>query len=269
MTGFAANWFATNLAVTAAVDLALFLATWLAGRRLGRWNVVDVTWGLSFTTLAVTSYLWSSQVPGGSLLRRVLTLTLTAVWGLRLSGYIAARSRGKGEDPRYAEILSHAPGSQDWYALRIVILPQAVLSWIVSMPVQMAMYERAPAGPLIWIGTAVWAAGLFFEAVGDAQMASFRRDPDNRGLVMDRGLWRYTRHPNYFGDACVWLGLFLVAASAWPGVTTFVSPLAMLYFLYFKSGKGLLERNLARSRPGYRDYMRRTSGFIPLPPRGR
>ena len=269
MTGFASDRFLTGLALTAAVVAALFLATWATGRRLGRWNVVDVTWGLSFALIAATAFGWSTQVPNGNLLRRGLALALTAIWGLRLSGYIALRSRGKGEDPRYAEILDKAPGNRDGYALRIIILPQAFLTWFVSLPVQVTMYERGPLGPLAWVGVAVWAVGFFFESVGDAQMSAFRNDPDQKGRVMDRGLWRYTRHPNYFGDACVWLGLYLLAAAEWPGALTFLSPLAMFYFLYYKSGKGLLEKRMADSRPGYRDYMDRTSGFVPLPPRAR
>lgn len=269
MTGFATGVFATGLAVTGGVVGAAFLLTWVVARALGRWNVVDVTWGASFALVAVASFIWSSRVADAGLLRRSLALALTVVWAARLSGYIAVRSRGNGEDPRYAEILERAPGSRDAYALRIVILPQAVLSWLVSLPVQVAMYERGAVGPLVWVGAAVWAVGLFFESVGDAQMSAFRRDRARRGTVMDSGLWRYTRHPNYFGDACVWFGLFLLAAGEWPGVATLVSPLIMLYFLYYKSGKGLLEKRMADSRPGYREYMRRTSGFLPLPPRGR
>ena len=268
MSGFATHWFLTGLALTAAANLVVFLATWMVGRKVGRWNVVDTTWGLSFAVVAAVSFGWSIQADGDAT-RRVLVLALTVVWGLRLAGYIGVRSRGKGEDPRYAEILARAPGNRDVYALRIVILTQAFLSWLVSMPVQVAMYERAPGTGLMWAGVALWAVGFFFESVGDAQMARFRNDPANRGKVMDRGLWRYTRHPNYFGDASVWLGLYLIAASRWPGVTTFLSPVAMLYFLYFKSGKGLLERNMADSRAGYREYMQRTSGFVPLPPRRR
>jgi steroid 5-alpha reductase family enzyme len=158
-------------------------------------------------------------------------------------------------------------GSTQVRALTIIFGPQAFLSWFVSLPVQIAMYLRAPTGWLTGVGVAVWAVGIFFEAVGDAQMAAFRADPANRGQIMDRGLWRYTRHPNYFGDAAVWTGLFLIAAQRWPGVTTVASPFAMLYFLYFKSGKGLLEKSMAANRPGYREYMERTSGFFPLPPR--
>jgi steroid 5-alpha reductase family enzyme len=189
------------------------------------------------------------------------------VWGLRLAGFIGLRSRGKGEDPRYEKIMARGSGSTTVKALKVIFLPQAVISWLVSIPVQLAMYLKGPAGALAWVGAAVWCFGLFFEAVGDAQMAAFRSDPANKGTIMDRGLWRYTRHPNYFGDATVWTGLYLIAAGRWPGAVTFFSPLLMLYFLYFRSGKAMLEKMMAKSRPGYREYMERTSGFIPLPPR--
>jgi steroid 5-alpha reductase family enzyme len=131
------------------------------------------------------------------------------------------------------------------------------------------MYERSAAGAVLWAGVAVWAVGLFFEAVGDAQLAAFRRDERNRGTVLDRGLWRFTRHPNYFGDACVWFGLWLASAQQWPGLATVLSPVAMTWFLVAKTGKPLLESQLARTRPGYADYVRRTSGFVPWPPRSR
>ena len=264
--GFVTSRFLTGLAVSAGVSALVFAVAWLAARRAGRWNVVDVAWGLSFVLVGAASFGWSAPAPA-SAARRVLVLVLVAVWGLRLAGYIWLRSRGRGEDPRYAAIMSRARGSQTVHALRVVFAPQALLAWFISLPVQAAMYERNGPGALTWAGAAVWAVGLFFEAVGDAQMAAFRRDPANRGQVMDRGLWRYTRHPNYFGDATVWVGLYLVAASTWEGALTVLSPLAMLYFLYFKSGKGLLEKDLSRSKPGYADYVRRTSGFLPLPPR--
>jgi steroid 5-alpha reductase family enzyme len=269
VTGSATHWFLTGLALTAGAEVALFLLTWMVGRTVGRWNVVDVTWGLSFVVVAAVSFAWSAQAVGASGTRRALALALPVVWGLRLAGYIAVRSRGKGEDPRYEEILSRAPGSRAAYALRVVMLPQAFLSWLVSIPVQLAMYERpsTAASVVMAAGCALWAVGVVCETVGDAQMAAFRGDPANKGKVMDRGLWRYTRHPNYFGDACVWFGLYLLAFWPWPGPLALVSPLTMLYFLYFRSGKGLLEKSMAESRPGYREYMQRTSGFVPLPPR--
>jgi steroid 5-alpha reductase family enzyme len=164
-------------------------------------------------------------------------------------------------------MLRKATGSRAAWALRNVFLLQAVIAWFVSLPVQVAMAERSSVGVLTWIGVAVWVVGVFFEAVGDAQMAAFRRDDSRRGQVMDRGLWRYSRHPNYFGDACVWTGLWLVSAQQWQGVLTVLSPAVMVWFLAFKTGKPLLEASMARTKPGYADYMRRTSGFVPLPPR--
>ncbi len=266
MAGFAADRFLTGLAVTAGVSVVLFAATFVAARRAGRWNVVDVAWGASFVLIGVASFVWSAPA-GASGTRRVLVLVLVTVWGTRLAAYIWWRSRGSGEDPRYAAMVRRATGSPSAYALEVIFAPQAFLAWFVSLPVQAAMYNRAGPDALTWIGTALWAVGMFFESTGDAQMAAFRRDPANRGQVMDRGLWHYTRHPNYFGDATVWFGLYLIAASCWPGALTFLSPAVMLYFLYFKSGKGLLEKNLSDAKPGYADYVRRTSGFLPLPPK--
>lgn len=268
MTGFASGRFLTGMAVTAAVSIGLFLAAWIAAKKVGRWNLVDTLWGAAFVAIAVASFIWSGTV-GASTSRRVLVLVLVGIWGSRLAGYIGWRSRRAGEDPRYAAIMQRSRGSESLYALTVIFLPQAVIAWLVSLPTQIAMYQRAGPGPLVWIGAAVWAVGLFFEAVGDAQMSAFRSDPANRGQVMDRGLWHYTRHPNYFGDATVWVGLYLVAASTWPGPLTIASPIAMLYFLYFKSGKALLEKDLSSSKPGYASYVERTSGFFPLPPRGR
>jgi steroid 5-alpha reductase family enzyme len=129
------------------------------------------------------------------------------------------------------------------------------------------MYIRSGWSVLAFVGIAVWAIGLYFEAVGDAQMGAFRGDPSNKGQVMDRGLWRYSRHPNYFGDATVWAGLFLIAAEHWIGALTFASPVLMAWFLSFKTGKPLLEKQMAKTKPGYAAYMERTSGFFPLPPK--
>jgi steroid 5-alpha reductase family enzyme len=135
------------------------------------------------------------------------------------------------------------------------------------LPVQVALFVPRPPGVLCWVGAALWAVGLFFETVGDWQLTRFRADPANRGTVLDHGLWRYTRHPNYFGDACVWWGLFLCVADTPLGWATVVSPLVMTYLLANGSGKPMLERQLANAKPGYAEYVARTSGFLPLPPR--
>ncbi|MER5596200.1 DUF1295 domain-containing protein [Streptomyces sp. NPDC002265] len=233
-------------------------------RRLHR--IVDVAWGLGFTAVALVSC--AASAGEGDTGRRVLVTVLTSVWGLRLAGHIARRGRGHREDPRYEALLAKAPGSRDLYALRMVYLLQGALVWLVSLPVQAAQYVRTEPSGLAWAGTALWAAGLFFEAVGDAQLARFKAEPANRGLIMDRGLWRYTRHPNYFGDFCVWWGLYLIACdSGAAAAVSLVSPVVMSFLLIRGSGKPLLERHMA-GRPGYARYAARTSGFLPRPPRG-
>ena len=151
-------------------------------------------------------------------------------------------------------------------SLATVFLLQGALMWVISLPIQVAAAQPERLGPLDAVGGAVWAVGIFFEAAGDHQLARFRADPANAGLVMDRGLWRYTRHPNYFGDVMVWWGIYLVALSTWYAWWTIVSPLVMSTLLISVSGKQLLERRMRR-RPGYAEYVARTSGFFPLPPR--
>ncbi|WP_431682452.1 DUF1295 domain-containing protein [Kitasatospora sp. KL5] len=259
--------FAVNLAATAGAALAVLLAALAVGLRTGRHRTVDVAWGLAFTAVALTGYGLSAGYGDDG--RRLLATVLTAVWGVRLSVHIALRARGTGEDPRYERMLARKPPgrARTLYAVRTVYLLQAALVWFVSLPVQAAQYLPDPPGPLAWAGTAVWAVGLFFEAVGDRQLTRFKADPANRGRIMDRGLWRYTRHPNYFGDACVWWGLFLLAADAPIGWAFVASPLLMTWLLAFGSGKPLLERRMSSGRPGWDAYAARTSGFVPLPPR--
>jgi steroid 5-alpha reductase family enzyme len=255
-----------SLAATLGAAAAVLLAAFAVGALSGVHRHVDVAWGLAFSAVAATGYGLSAGHgdPG----RRLLVLLLVLAWGLRLSAHIWWRGRGAPEDPRYARMLAKAPPERrTWYALRTVYALQAVIVWLVSLPVQVALLVPRPPGALVWAGVALWAVGLFFEAVGDRQLSRFRADPANRGRVLDHGLWRYTRHPNYFGDACVWWGLFLCAADVPLGWATLVSPLAMTYLLANGSGKPMLERQLASSKPGYAEYTARTSGFLPWPPR--
>ncbi len=200
-------------------------------------------------------------------MRRTLVLAMTALWGLRLATHIALRSRGHGEDPRYEALMAKAPGNPNLYAFRKIYLTQGAVMWFVSLPVQVAVFETPAIGWIAWVGVAVWALGMFFETVGDWQLSRFRNDPASKGQVLDTGLWRYTRHPNYFGDACAWWGISLVSFDAWPGILTVLSPLAMTWLLARGTGKPLLEKDIASRRPGYADYVRRTSGFVPLPPK--
>ncbi|GAA4591110.1 DUF1295 domain-containing protein [Planotetraspora phitsanulokensis] len=257
-----------NLLVTAAAVVVTMLATMAYALRTGAQSIVDTVWGLGFVVVAAVSFVTSQLLGDGLDARRVLVLVLTALWGVRLGTHIHTRNRGKGEDPRYAALMRKNTGPVVPYVIRTIYWPQGAIMWVVSLPVQVAMYETAPLGVVTWIGVALWVVGLLFESIGDLQLSRFRADPANRGKVMDRGLWAWTRHPNYFGDATVWWGLSLVACAHWAALLTVVSPLLMTHMLVNRSGKALLERRMARSRgPEYADYLARTSGFLPRPPR--
>ncbi|MFG3281544.1 DUF1295 domain-containing protein [Streptomyces sp. NPDC048111] len=266
MNPFAWDAFAQGLGWTAVTALAVMLATFAIALVLGVHRVVDVAWGAAFAAVAVVSLAVSAGEGDGA--RRLLVTALTVVWGLRLAVHIARRGRGHGEDPRYEAMLGRAPGNRNLYALRMIYLLQGGLVWLVSLPVQAAQYAPRPLSALAWAGAALWLVGLFFEAVGDAQLARFKADPAHRGRIMDQGLWRLTRHPNYFGDFCVWWGLFLIAGDGgWrAAAVSVVSPLVMSALLIKGSGKRLLERHMA-GRPGWDAYAARTSSFFPWPPR--
>ncbi|MGW0310593.1 DUF1295 domain-containing protein [Streptomyces flavidovirens] len=265
MSGFPWAGLAANLAPAAGAAFAVMLTVFVLATVRGTHRLVDVAWGLAFTAVAVVTYVVSAG--HGDDTRRLLVTMATAVWGVRLAAHIARRGRGHGEDPRYERILGKAPGNRTLYAFRMVYLLQGTLVWIISLPVQAAQYAPAPVGPLTFAGIAVWATGLFFEAVGDYQLARFKADPGHAGRVMDRGLWSWTRHPNYFGDFLVWWGLFLMACGSWQGaVASLVSPVLMSVLLIRGSGKRLLEAHMS-GRPGYAQYVARTSGFFPRPPR--
>lgn len=252
------------LAVSAGVLLACMLALWLLSIPLKDASIVDIFWGPGFALAAWTSF----ALAGGAPARRWLVAALTTVWALRLGAYLFWRKRGEGEDPRYTALIDHlGPERRHWTTFTRVFLLQGALMWVVALPVMAAMVWREPLGVFAWLGAALWLAGFAFEAVGDWQMARFKADPANGGKVMDKGLWRYTRHPNYFGDACLWFGFWLIACDHPFGFALVVSPLLMTYFLVRVTGKALLERRLKRKNPAYAAYIARTSGFFPLPPR--
>nr|WP_246283555.1 DUF1295 domain-containing protein [Nocardioides perillae] len=247
-----------------------------AAWRSSRVAVVDVTWGVGFVLAALAGAVVGVAVDGSDGARRWLLAAVVAVWGLRLAWHIRGRAQGHGEDPRYAELIGVRPEEdrRAWFVLgvRKVFVVQAVALWLISWPVQVGQALPVASWWLVGVGVAVTAVGVVFEAVGDAQLAAYKRVPKaERPPVMDTGLWRYTRHPNYFGDACVWWGLWLAGglASGWvPGLATLVAPVAMTWFLVFATGARLLERTMAQ-RPGYPEYAARTSMFVPLPPKRR
>lgn len=256
----------TSLLVGLATVAVLMTITALVARAVGRVAVVDIAWGLGFVAVAATTAL----VGDGDATRRWLVLVLVGLWGARLAWHIRRRAVGHGEDPRYEQLLGGPVGEVGFgVAVRKVFLVQGFALWSISLPVQVGAALAVDWWPVVVAGALLWLVGLVFESVGDAQLAAYKADPD-RGPVMDRGLWRYTRHPNYFGDACVWWGLWLVGglASGWlPGLLTVLAPVAMTYFLVFATGARLLERTMMQ-RPGYPEYAARTSMFFPLPPRG-
>ncbi len=260
------------LLINAVVIAATLLVLWQVAARIGDVSFIDAVWGAGMALLAAVSWVQLAQ-PGQ---RASLIAAMALIWGLRLGLHLYTRWRASGEDPRYARMLGKAreQGRYGRAALTVVFAPQAVLLFVTSLPAQMGVLASgAPAqiGLLAWAGLALWLVGMMFETVGDAQLKAFRNDPASKGKVLDTGLWRYTRHPNYFGDACVWWGIWLAAADAglWVALASIVGPLFLTFTLTKWSGKPLLEKGLARTRPGYADYVARTSGFFPLPPKRR
>ena len=258
-----------SLPVSLAALLVLLAVTFLIGVRQRRHVVIDAAWGLGFVVVALAAFAQSASSGDGG--RRILLLVLTALWGLRLAGYLVRRMRDGHEDPRYDALLAASGGARgsrarNLYAIRRVYLPQAVVLFLVSMVQQVGMFETGGLTWVAWLGVLVWAVGLFFEAAGDWQLARFRADASKRGSILGGGVWAWTRHPNYFGDSAVWWGLFLVTASSWPGLVTVLSPVLMTWALVARTGKALTEKRMT-GRPGYAEYVARTSGFFPRPPR--
>lgn len=257
MSAVIGPWLAA-LGVIASVAFVAWIVS-LVRRDVG---IVDGLWSLFFLAAGLTTWWY---VDAGSA-RPALVLALLAIWALRLSAHIFIRNHGQPEDYRYREMRErNAPF--EWKSLYLVFGLQAALAWLIALPLIVAI--ASPTGALGWLdGLAVllWLTGFVFEAGGDWQLAQFRRDPDNRGKVMASGLWRYTRHPNYFGDFCIWWAyyLFAVAAGGW---WTIVSPLLMSVLLLKVSGVALLEKSIGDRRPGYADYVATTNAFFPGPSR--
>lgn len=251
------------MAISAVVVAAFMLCAWLVSLRLRDASVVDVGWGLGIVVVA-----WTCFAAGdGSGARTWIAVALASAWGLRLSAHLAARKlRGEGEDFRMAELRTRYGERFPLVSLFRVFLFQGMGMWVVSLPLQAAQAPETGLGPLDAVGIAVWAAGMAFEVAADVQLARFRADPASRGRVMDRGVWRWSRHPNYFGELCVWVGLCLVALATGDAWWAVASPLMMAIVLLRISGVAAMEAHMAR-RPGYAEYVRRTSAFVPLPPR--
>lgn len=245
-----------------AVMIGMAIGVWALACAKRNAGIVDIFWSLFFLAAALTHATHPVAASG----RAYLVLVLTAVWATRLSLYLTFRTWGAAEDRRYQAIRARNEPGFAWKSLYLVFGLQAVLAWIISTPLAAAIHSTTPLGAMDLAGAGIVAFGIVFQAVADGQLARFKADPRNADRVMDRGLWRYSRHPNYFAECCVWWGFFLIAAAAgaWWSV---VSPLLMTLLLLRISGVALLEKDISERRPAYRDYIRRTSAFVPLPPR--
>jgi steroid 5-alpha reductase family enzyme len=255
------------LLVNAAILGAAMTLLWTIAARIKDVSFIDAVWGGAMAALGVLS--WIQLQPRGP--RASLIAALTLIWGARLGWHLYTRWIKHGEDRRYARMLGKAKREGRYgRAAAGVFGGQAVLLYITCLPAQIGVLASAaaPIGPLALAGAALWLLGFAFETVGDHQLTRFRADPANAGKVLSSGLWRYTRHPNYFGDACVWWGIWLAAAEAgwWTALVTLAGPLFLTFTLTRWSGKPLLEKRMDERRPEYADYVRRTSGFIPWPP---
>ena len=254
-------------AINAVFVLGMMVALWALSVVIRDSSIADIFWGLGF--VFIIGFTW--QISEGVAARRMLVAVLTILWGLRLAGYIGWRNWG-AEDPRYQRFRQHVESKGGNYALHSLVhiyLLQGFFMWLVSLVLIFSMAVDTPRdlGWLAWLGTALWIVGMYFETVSDIQLARFLGNPENKGKVMGQGLWRYTRHPNYFGEACVWFGFFLIAVENPWGIVTIISVATIYYALLGPSGKGLVERRMSKKRPDFEAYKQRTSGFFPLPPK--
>lgn len=256
-----------SILLTCLLILVIFMsALWLLSLALKNASIVDIFWGPGFVLAA---WVYFALTPEGYTPRKLLLLALVTVWGLRLGIYIGLRNIGKPEDARYRAWREAAGAKWWWLSYFQVFLLQGAIMWFIALPLAVAQYAPSPDSLTLLdiLAVLVWGIGFFFETVGDWQLARFKGDPANKGKVMRSGLWRYTRHPNYFGDAVVWWGHFLVALSVPGGFLTVLSPAAMTYLLRRVSGVALLERSLTQTKPGYAEYIASTNAFFPGKPR--
>ncbi|MCB9478549.1 MAG: DUF1295 domain-containing protein [Deltaproteobacteria bacterium] len=249
----------------AAAVAAMMIVFWIVSVVRRDVSIVDSLWGPGFLVLILVA----GYCGEGSSARTSLLTAVVALWSVRLSAYITRRNWGEGEDYRYREIRARH-GEGFWFkSLYIVFGLQGLLMLIIGAPL-LAVATLPSAPPFVagdYLGVALFGVGFFFEAVGDRQLARFKADPANKGRVMDQGLWRYTRHPNYFGETLIWWGFFLLALPVSIGKYLVFSPMLMTFLLLRVSGVSLLEKGMVERRPQYADYIRRTSAFIPMPPK--
>ena len=256
------------LGINAAILVACFVGLWLISLKTRDVTPVDSFWAFGMVIMAITSFAFATGDPQ----RKLLLLALTTAWGLRLGSYMFWRWRDHGSDRRYVALLGKAQERRGWSFAKasalLVFATQAPLLFVVCLPAQLGMVDTVPSlGTLAIAGAALSLFGTLFETIGDFQLLRFKRNPANQGQVMDRGLWRFTRHPNYFGDACAWWGIWLVAAETSTGLFAVVGPILLTWTLMKWSGAPTVEGKMHKTKPGYAEYVRRTSGFVPWFPK--
>ena len=249
-----------------ATVLTALTVVWTISVRLRDASIADICWGLGFVLLA---WLYCFLSPAALTPRSWLVAALITLWGARLSRHIFRRNHGEGEDPRYRAMRASHGRAFWWRSLFTVFWLQGAILWFVALPLLIAVRATQPAAltAVDGLGILLFSVGFAFEVVGDYQLARFRAESSNRGTVLDHGLWRYTRHPNYFGDATMWWGMYAMAAATPHGWLTVLSPSLMTWLLMRVSGVTLLENGLKASKPGYREYIARTPAFSPWFPR--
>ena len=245
--------------------LALVLTVWAVSVGIRDASIIDIFWGFGFVVIAWVAFL---VTPGTGDGRQRLIVFVTTVWGLRLTLHLARRNIGKGEDFRYQAMRRKHGERFAIVSLRTVYLTQGVLMMLVALPVMVgSMNSPIERRPLIFAGAVVWLVGVVFETVGDVQLIAFKREPANAGKILRTGLWAWTRHPNYFGDAVAWWGIWVIACAHKWGPLTIVGPMAMTVLLRRVSGVPMLEKTMSRRRPDYAAYVASTSAFIPHRPK--
>ncbi|MCH8488303.1 MAG: DUF1295 domain-containing protein [Oceanicaulis sp.] len=259
---------AINLAVAYALVMACVLILWGISIKIRDVSIIDMFWGAGFALIALALYALNRP----QTLYGIALTAMPALWALRYTVYILQRNWGHGEDARYAKLrtwVTAGDASFARFSLTRVFLLQGHIMVIVALPVIVALAVTSPPAlpVLLWIGAGVWLAGVAMEALADAQLKAFRKDPANRGKVLDTGLWAWSRHPNYFGNSLLWWGIFIASCAHPVALVTVIGPIVMTHFLVNVTGMRTLDKKLAREKPGYAEYMAHTSGFVPKPPR--
>lgn len=257
----------TILLLNLAIIMGSVLILWLVSIPLRDVSIIDMAFALILLAVTYCGY----QLGPGVVARKQLILVLVTLWAVRITWHLVRRNWGHGEDARYSKLRSWVDDDRAfvWLSLRKVFLLQGVVLWLVSLPVQAALFYRTPLelGWIAYAGAFICSAGIVIETIADAQLTRFRANPSNKGTVLNTGLWRYSRHPNYFGELCVWWGLFVIASENPIGLFTVIGPLAYTYLIVNVTGQRTLDKKLAREKPDYAAYMQSTNGLIPGPPK--